>query len=91
MATNAQFPPYEYYENEQIMGLDVDFARAICDKLGKELEIADMDFDSIITAVQSGTKADFAAAGLTVTEDRLKNVDFTDSYATGVQVIIVKE
>ncbi|MGI5856669.1 MAG: transporter substrate-binding domain-containing protein [Candidatus Merdivicinus sp.] len=91
MATNAAFPPYEYYENEQIVGLDVDFARAICDKLGKELEVSDMDFDSIITAVQSGTKADFAAAGLTVTEDRLKNVDFTDSYATGVQVIIVKE
>ena len=90
MATNAQFPPYEYYENETIVGLDVDFARAICDKLGKELEISDMEFDSIITAIQTG-KADFGAAGMTVTEDRLENVDFTDSYATGVQVIIVKE
>ena len=90
MATNAQFPPYAYYENDQITGLDADFAKAICDKLGKELEISDMDFDSIITAVQSG-KADFAAAGLTVTEDRKENVDFTDSYATGVQVIIVKK
>ncbi len=90
MATNAQFPPYEYYENETIVGLDVDIARAICDKLGKELEISDMEFDSIITAIQTG-KADFGAAGMTVTKDRLENVDFTDSYTTGVQVIIVKE
>ena len=90
MATNAQFPPYEYYENETIVGLDVDIARAICDKLGKELEISDMEFDSIITAIQTG-KADFGAAGMTVTKERLENVDFTDSYTTGVQVIIVKE
>ena len=90
MATNAAFPPYEYYESNQVVGLDVDIAKAICDKLGKELEVVDMDFDAIITAVQSG-KADFAAAGMTVTEDRLQNVNFTDSYATGIQVIVVKK
>ena len=90
MATNAAFPPYEYYESDQVVGLDVDIAKAICDKLGKELEVVDMDFDAIITAVQSG-KADFAAAGMTVTEDRLQNVNFTDSYATGIQVIVVKK
>lgn len=94
MATNAEFPPYEYHDSssgqDEICGLDVDFARAICDKLGKELEISDMAFDSIIAAVQSG-KADFGAAGMTVTEDRLESIDFTDSYCTGVQVVIVKE
>lgn len=90
MATNAEFPPYEYWENEQIMGIDADFAKAICDKLGYELEISDMAFDAIIPAVTSG-KADFAAAGMTVTEERQKEVDFSDSYYTGVQVIIVNE
>ncbi len=70
--------------------MDPDFARAICDKLGYELKIEDMDFDSIITAVQSG-KADFGAAGMTVTEDRLKSIDFTDSYCTATQVVIVKK
>ena len=90
MATNAEFPPYEYYENEVIVGLDVDLARAIGDKLGYEIEISDMAFDAIIPAVKAG-KADFAAAGLTVNEDRLKEVDFADSYCTGVQVVIVKE
>ena len=86
--------PYEYHDSssgqDEICGLDVDFARAICDKLGKELEVSDMAFDSIIAAVQSG-KADFGAAGMTVTEDRLESIDFTDSYCTGVQVVIVKE
>lgn len=90
MATNAQFPPYEYYENEAIVGIDAEFAAAIADKLGMKLVIDDMDFDSIITAVQTG-KADFGMAGLTVTEDRLKNINFSDSYATGIQSIIVKE
>lgn len=94
MATNAEFPPYEYHDSstgeDVIMGLDVDFARAICDKLGKELEVQDMAFDSIIAAVQSG-KADFGAAGMTVTDERLESIDFTDSYCTGVQVVIVKE
>lgn len=90
MATNAAFPPYEYWEGDQVVGLDADFARAICDKLGFELTIEDMEFDSIITAVQSG-KADFGAAGMTVTEDRLQNIDFTDDYCTATQVIIVKK
>ncbi|MBQ3023634.1 MAG: amino acid ABC transporter substrate-binding protein [Clostridia bacterium] len=90
MATNAQFPPYEYYENEVIVGIDAEFAAAIADKLGMKLVIDDMDFDSIITAVQTG-KADFGMAGMTVTEDRLEKINFTTSYAKGVQVIIVPE
>lgn len=90
MATNAAFPPYEYWEGEDVVGLDADFARAICDILGYELKIEDMDFDSIITAVSSG-KADFGAAGMTVTEDRLQSIDFTDSYCTATQVIIVRK
>lgn len=90
MATNAQFPPYEYQENNTIVGIDAEFAKAICDKLGYELQIEDMDFNSIIAAVQSG-KAHFGAAGMTVDEDRLKSVDFTDTYAKGVQVVVVKK
>lgn len=88
MATNAAFPPYEYYENGTIVGIDADMAQAISDKLGMNLVISDMEFDSIIAAVQSG-KADFGAAGLTVTEDRLKNINFSESYTTAKQVIIV--
>ena len=90
MATNAYFPPYEYYSGGDIVGIDADIAQAICDELGYELEIKDMEFDAIIPAIASG-KANFGAAGMTVTEDRLKNVDFTDSYATAKQVIIVKK
>lgn len=90
MATNAEFPPYEFYDNNQIVGIDADIARAIATKLGMELEITDMAFDSLIPALQSG-KADFVAAGMTVDPDRLKNVDFTDTYATAAQVIIVTE
>jgi len=89
MATNVAFPPYEFYENGEPTGIDVDMARAIADKLGMELVVSDMEFDSIIIAVQSG-KADVGVAGMTVTEDRLKNIDFTDSYTTAKQVIIVK-
>jgi len=88
MATNAYFPPYEYYEGGEITGIDPDIALAICDLLGYSLRIEDMEFNSIIAAVQSG-KADFGMAGMTVTEDRLKNVNFTDTYATATQVIIV--
>lgn len=88
MATNAAFPPYEYYENGTIVGIDADMAQAIADKLGMNLVISDMEFDSVIAAVQSG-KADFGAAGLTVTEDRLKNINFSESYTTAKQVIIV--
>ena len=90
MATNANFPPYEYHENNEILGIDAEIAAAICDKLDKKLVIEDMEFDSILASVQSG-KCDFGMAGLTVTEDRLKNVDFSTSYATGVQVVIVPE
>ena len=90
MATNAEFPPYEYYESDEITGLDVDFAQAICDKLGMELEIEDMAFDSIIPAVNSG-KADMGVAGMTVTPDREKEVLFSDSYYSSKQVIIVKD
>lgn len=90
MGTNAAFPPYEYYEGEEIVGIDAEIAQALAEKLGLTLEIVDMDFNSIITAVQSG-KIDVGIAGMTVEPDRLENVDFTDSYATGVQVVIVPE
>lgn len=90
MATNAAFEPYEYLEDEKIVGIDVDMAQAVADILGRELEVVDIEFDSIITEVQSG-KADIGVAGMTVTEERLKNIDFTDSYTTATQVIIVKE
>lgn len=89
MATNAAFPPYEYYNNNSIVGIDVEMARAIADKLNKKLVIEDMEFDSIITAVQGG-KADIGVAGMTVTEDRLKNINFSDPYTTSKQVIIVR-
>ena len=90
MATNAAFEPYEYYEGNEIVGIDADMAQALCDKLGYELKIEDMEFDSIINAVQSG-KADMGVAGMTVTEDRLKNIDFSDPYTTATQVIIVRK
>lgn len=90
MATNAAFEPYEFYENNVIVGIDADMAQAVCDKLGYELVIEDMEFDSIINAVQSG-KADMGVAGMTVTEDRLKSIDFTDSYTTATQVIVVRK
>ena len=90
MATNAEFPPYEYYDGSDIVGIDVDIANAIAEELGMELKIEDMAFDSVITAVSSG-KADIGLAGLTVTEDRLENVNFSDTYATAVQVVIVPE
>ena len=89
MATNAEFAPYEYYEGTEIVGIDVDIAQAICDELGYELKITDMGFDAVVPAVTTG-KADIGVSGLTITEDRLKNVDFTNSYATAKQVIIVK-
>ena len=90
MATNAYFQPYEYYEADKIVGIDAEIAEAIAAKLGKELVITDMQFDSILTAVQTGS-VDFGMAGMTVTEERLESVNFTSSYATGVQSIIVKE
>lgn len=90
MATNAYFEPWEYYDGENIVGIDPEVARAIADKLGLELEIMDMDFDSIITAVSAG-KADMGMAGMTVTEERQKNVDFSQTYASAVQAIIVPD
>lgn len=89
MATNAEFPPYELMENQEVVGFDVDMMTAVCDKLGYKLEIENMAFDSIIASVESG-KADVGVAGMTVTEDRLKNVDFSDSYTTATQVIITR-
>ena len=90
MATNAEFPPYEYHDGDKIVGIDAEIAQAIADKLDLTLEISDMDFTTIVAAIQNG-KADIALAGMTVNEDRLKSVDFSTSYATGIQVIIVKE
>lgn len=90
MATNATFPPYEYYEGDAIVGIDAEMAQAVCDKLGYELKIDDMEFNAIINAVDSG-KADIGVAGMTVTEDRLESVNFTDSYTTAKQVIIVRK
>ena len=87
MSTNAEFAPYEYHDGNDIVGIDVDIANAICEDMGASLEITDVAFDSIIPEVQSG-KADFAAAGMTVTEDRQTQVDFSDTYATGVQSVI---
>ncbi|MBO6054074.1 MAG: amino acid ABC transporter substrate-binding protein [Oscillospiraceae bacterium] len=90
MATNSQFPPYEFYEGDKIVGIDAEIAGAIASKLGLELVIEDMEFDSIITAVKTG-KVDIGMAGMTVTDERKESVDFTESYATGVQVIIVAD
>ena len=89
MATNAEFPPYEYKEGDKFLGIDVEIAQAIADELGMELKIEDIAFKSIITEVTSG-KADMGVAAMTVTEDRKKNVAFSDSYATSAQVIVVK-
>ena len=90
MATNAAFPPYEYKEGDEFVGIDVEIAQAIAAELGTELEIVDMEFDSIITSVQAG-EVDFGMAGMTVTDERKEEVDFSVSYATGVQSVIVAE
>ena len=90
MGTNAYFQPYEFYEGDKIVGIDAEIAAAIAEKLGMTLEIVDMEFDSILTAVNEGS-VDFGMAGMTITEDRLLEVDFSISYANGVQAIIVPE
>lgn len=90
MATNAEFPPYEYHDGGEIVGIDAEIAKAIAGELGMELEIEDIAFDSIIPEITSG-KADMGLAGMTVTEDRKQSVDFTDTYAKASQKIIVKE
>lgn len=90
MATNATFPPYEFYENEKIVGIDAEIAEAIAGKIGMTLEIVDTEFGSIVAGVQTG-KYDMGMAGMTVTDERKESVDFTTSYATGIQSIVVKE
>ena len=90
MATNAAFPPYEYKDGDKIVGIDAEIAQAIADKLGMELEIVDVEFGAVLTGVAEG-KYDFGMAGITVTEERKKTMDFSNTYATGVQVIIVKD
>lgn len=90
MVTNAEFPPYEYYDGDKIVGIDAEVAVAIAEKLDMELEIVDIDFDSIVPSVQTG-KYDMGMAGLTVNPERLEQVNFSTSYAKGVQVVIVTE
>ena len=91
MSTNAAFPPYEMTTDAgEFEGIDIETAQAIADKLGLELQIDDMDFDAALLAVQQG-KSDMVMAGVTVTDERQNVMDFTDSYATGIQSIIVKE
>ena len=91
MSTNAAFPPYEMTDdNGNVIGIDADIAAAIAEKLGLELEILDMDFDAALLAVQQG-KSDMVMAGVTVNEDRLAVMDFSETYANGVQVIITQE
>ncbi len=90
MATNAEFPPYEFYDGDDIVGIDAEVAAVIAEKLGMELEIVDTAFDSIIPAIVAG-KYDMGMAGMTVTEERLEEVNFSMSYAKGVQVVIVPE
>ncbi len=90
MATNAEFPPYEYIDGDNYYGVDVEVAKIIADKLGYDLIIENVAFDSIIPGVQTG-KYTMGMAGMTVTDERLEMVDFSSSYATGIQVVIVKE
>jgi len=90
MATSADFPPYEYYENDEIVGIDIDIMNAVCEKIGMTLQPEDMSFDSVIGAAQTG-KADIAMSGITITEDRKNMVNFTIPYTTTAQSIIVIE
>lgn len=90
VATNAEFPPYEYHDGDKIVGIDMEIADAIASKLGVQVEIEDIAFDSVILEVTSG-KADLGLAGITATEERKQSVDFSDSYTSSKQLIIVKE
>lgn len=90
MATNAEFPPYEYIDGDNYYGIDVEVAKIIADELGYDLMIENVAFDSIIPGVQAG-KYDMGMAGMTVTDERLESVEFSSSYATGIQAVIVKE
>ena len=88
MVTEAGFAPYEYYENGEVVGVDVDIAKEIAKYLGKTLVVKDIAFDSIINEVKTG-KADFGAAGISYSDDRAKNVDFSINYSVSKQVVIV--
>lgn len=90
LATEAGFAPYEYYQNGEIVGVDIDIAREIAKRLGKKLVIKDVSFDFLINEVKSG-KADFAAAGISITEERKQEVDFTDEYTTSNQVVVIRK
>ena len=90
MATNAAFPPYEYKDGDKIVGIDAEIAAAIADKLGMKLEIVDVDFGAVLTGVAEG-KYDMGMAGITVTDKRKESMDFSNTYATGIQVIIVND
>jgi len=89
MVTNAEFPPYEFWDDGKIVGIDAEIAGAIAEKLGLELRIEDIDFNAIIPSVTGG-RADMGMAGMTVTEERMQSVNFSTSYAKGVQVVIVR-
>lgn len=89
MVTEAGFPPYEFYENGKVVGVDIEIANEIAKELNKNLVIKDIAFDSIINELKSG-KADFAAAGMSITEDRLKEADFTIEYIVSEQVVVVR-
>ena len=89
MATSADFPPYEYMENGDFAGIDVEIAQAIADKLGMTLDIQNVNFDSVVAGVATG-KYDMGMSGITVTDERKESVDFSDSYTTAVQAIVVK-
>ena len=89
-ATNVAFPPYEYFEDGVEAGIDVDIVKAICEKLGYDVQIVDTEFGSIIAGVATG-KYDLGFGAITITEERAKSIHFTTSYATGIQAIIVKE
>lgn len=90
VGTEAGFAPYEYLQGTEIVGIDMDIARAIADAMGKELEIKNMDFDGALVAVQQG-KVDFVVAGVSVTEKRKKNMDFSDFYVDSTEVVVVNE
>ena len=90
MVTNAEFPPYEFWDDGKIVGIDAEIAEVIAGKLGLTLRIEDIDFNAILPSVTGG-RADMGMAGMTVTEERKQSVNFSTSYATGVQVIIVRE
>ena len=90
MVTEPTFPPYEFLRGREVVGVDVELCRAIAEKVGKPFRVVSVDFDAVIAAVVSG-KADLAAAGLTVTEDRKKSVDFSDPYLTTGLVVIYRK